>query len=175
VLAATNKDLTAEIARGAFREDLYYRVKVIHIHMPPLREMREDIPLLANHFLKEYCRETKREPMEFSPRVMRRLRASEWPGNARQLRNEVMRMAACARDSIIAEDDPWEGMPAPGGGPAPVPQRGEARSLKAAVAELEKGMIEEALRATEGNQQKAARQLGLSRQGLINKMKRYAV
>ena len=172
VLAATNKDLPAEIARGAFREDLYYRIKVIHIHMPPLREMREDIPLLAGHFLKEYCRETQRQPMEFAARVMRRLCASDWPGNARQLRNEVMRMAACARDSVIAEDDPWEAMPEPEGGPAPASQ---PRSLKAAVAELEKRLIEEALRATEGNQQRAARQLGLSRQGLINKMKRYAV
>lgn len=170
VLAATNKDLPAEIARGAFREDLYYRIKVIHIHMPPLREMREDIPLLAGHFLKEYCRETQRQPMEFAARVMRRLCASDWPGNARQLRNEVMRMAACARGSVIAEEDRWEAMPAPGGGPAPASQ---PRPLKAAVAELEKRLIEEALRSTEGNQQRAARQLGLSRQGLINKMKRY--
>ena len=60
LLAATNKDLEAEIAKGNFREDLYYRIKVIHIHMPPLREIREEIPLLANHFLKEYCRETGR-------------------------------------------------------------------------------------------------------------------
>jgi DNA-binding NtrC family response regulator len=86
------------------------------------------------------------------------------------LRNEVMRMAACARGSVIAEEDRWEAMPAPGGGPAPASQ---PRSLKAAVAELEKRLIEEALRSTEGNQQRAARQLGLSRQGLINKMKRY--
>ena len=71
LLAATNKDLEAEIAKGNFREDLYYRIKVIHIHMPPLREIREEIPLLANHFLKEYCRETGRGAMEFSPEVMR--------------------------------------------------------------------------------------------------------
>jgi Nif-specific regulatory protein len=172
LLAATNKDLEAEIARGAFRADLYYRIKVVHIHMPPLREMREDIPLLANHFLGEYCRQTKRPPMEFSQRVMRRLCASEWPGNARQLRNEVMRMAACARDPVIEEDDQWDGIPAAGGLPPPAPQ---PPSLKAAVADLENGMIREALRATGGNQQKAARQLGLSRQGLINKMRRYAV
>jgi Nif-specific regulatory protein len=174
LLAATNKDLDAEIARGAFREDLYYRIKVVHIHMPPLREMREDIPLLANHFLGEYCRETKRQPMEFSQRVMRRLCASDWPGNARQLRNEVMRMAACAHDAVIAEEDRWEGMPGPSVVPAAVSRSGGPPSLKAAVADLEKGMIEEALRATQGNQQRAARQLGLSRQGLINKMKRYA-
>src|SRR5438270_11018473 len=87
ILAATNKDLEAEIAKGNFREDLYYRIKVIHIHMPPLRDIREEIPLLANHFLKEYCRETGQNPMEFSSAVVRKLAAAAWPGNIRQLRN----------------------------------------------------------------------------------------
>src|SRR6476620_10155756 len=113
LLAATNKDLEAEIGKGCFREDLYYRIKVIHIHMPPLREIREEIPLLANHFLKEYCRETVRGAMEFSPEVMRNLVSAPWPGNVRQLRNEVMRLAACARLSVIEEEDLWEGIPTP--------------------------------------------------------------
>jgi DNA-binding NtrC family response regulator len=98
LLAATNKDLEAEIAKGTFREDLFYRIKVIHIHMPPLREIREDIALLANHFLEEYCRETGREPMTLHPQVIRKLLVAPWPGNVRELRNEVMRLAACARD-----------------------------------------------------------------------------
>src|SRR5205823_14977038 len=89
VLAATNKDLESEIAKSGFREDLYYRIKVIHIHMPPLRDIREEIPLLANHFLKEYCRETARDVMEFAPDVLRKLTLAAWPGNVRQLRNEV--------------------------------------------------------------------------------------
>jgi Nif-specific regulatory protein len=194
VLAATNKDLEAEIAKGSFREDLYYRIKVIHIHMPPLREIREEISLLANHFLEEYCRETGRELLEFHPQVMRRLVAAPWPGNVRQLRNEVMRLAACARQRVITEEDLWEGIPMPG--PLPVPAIVQSAvppfptaagalapsgrpprpaSLKCAVAELERGMIEEALRTTRNNQQQAARLLGLSRQGLINKMKRYAL
>src|SRR5436190_892487 len=101
VLAATNKDLEAEIAKGNFREDLYYRIKVIHIHLPPLRDVREEVPLLANHFLKEYCRDTARGDMEFSPAVLRKLSSSPWPGNVRQLRNEVIRLAACARGSLI--------------------------------------------------------------------------
>jgi Nif-specific regulatory protein len=179
ILAATNKDLEAEIAKGTFREDLYYRIKVIHIHMPPLREIREDISLLANHFLAEYCRETGRQPMEFHPQVMRKLLTAAWPGNVRQLRNEVMRLAACARQRVITEDDLWEGIPMPGpvavprAAPAAKPQQGP--SLKNAVADLERAMIEEALRATKNNQQQAARVLGLSRQGLINKMKRYSL
>jgi len=174
VLAATNKDLEAEIAKGSFREDLYYRIKVIHIHMPPLRDIREEIPLLANHFLKEYCRETGRGEMEFSPEVLRKLASAAWPGNARQLQNEVTRLAACARRSVIEEDDLWEGMPAPGRDQPPA-RPATAQSLKKAVAELEQSMIVEALEGTRNNQQQAARLLGLSRQGLINKMKRYSI
>jgi Nif-specific regulatory protein len=179
LLAATNKDLEAEIAKGSFREDLYYRIKVIHIHMPPLREMRDEIPLLANHFLKEYCRETGRAPLEFSVEVMRSLTSSPWPGNVRQLRNEVIRMAACARGSVIGEEDFLEGLPrapearaaaAPAGARAPRPQ-----FVKDAVEALEREMIADALEATRNNQQQAARRLGLSRQGLINKLKRYGL
>jgi DNA-binding NtrC family response regulator len=174
LLAATNKDLEAEIAKGAFREDLYYRVKVVHLHMPPLRDVREEIGLLANHFLKEYCAETGRPAMEFSPEVMRRLTTAPWPGNTRQLRNEVMRLAAIARQSPIAEEDLWEGIPTPRDDRAAA-QASKAQSLKAAVGQLEKQMILEALQGTRDNQQQAARALGLSRQGLINKMKRYAI
>ena len=82
--------------------------------MPPLREIREEIPLLANHFLKEYCRETARVAMEFAPEVMRKLVSAPWPGNVRQLRNEVMRLAACARLNLIEEEDLWEGIREPG-------------------------------------------------------------
>ncbi len=174
ILAATNKDLEAEISKGCFREDLYYRIKVIHLHMPPLREIREEIPLLANHFLKEYCRETGRGAMEFSAEVMRNLVSAPWPGNVRQLRNEVMRLAACARLSVIEEEDLWEGVPnrvlaQPSSQPV------KLQSLKRAVVEMEQRMIAEALQETRNNQQQAARLLGLSRQGLINKMKRYAI
>jgi Nif-specific regulatory protein len=173
LLAATNKDLEAEIAKGFFREDLYYRIKVIHIHLPPLREIREEVPLLANHFLQEYCRESGRR-LEFSGAVLRTLSASQWPGNVRQLRNEVMRLAACARGNAIEEEDLWEGLPAPKHEAAAAPPKAERpQSLKAAIEALEREMIGEALESTRKNQQQAARTLGLSRQGLINKMKRY--
>lgn len=175
LLAATNRDLTSEIAKGAFREDLYYRLKVIHIHMPPLREIREEISLLAHHFLKEYCRETGRTAMQFSPEVVRKLAAADWPGNVRQLRNEVMRMAACAPANVIVEEDLWTGVPTPGPIQRPTPVVTPRTTLKDAVEELERRMIAETLKATRNNQVQAARQLGLSRQGLINKMKRYAI
>ncbi|HEV2445127.1 MAG TPA: sigma 54-interacting transcriptional regulator [Candidatus Sulfopaludibacter sp.] len=177
LLAATNKDLEAEIGKGTFREDLYYRIKVIHIHMPPLREVREEIPLLANHFLKEYCRETARAGMEFASGVLRKLVAAPWPGNVRQLRNEVMRLAACSHGNLITEDDLFEGLPGPSrekpSAASATPLK--AQSLKKAVEELEQSMIREALKGTRDNQQQAARRLGLSRQGLINKMKRYGI
>jgi Nif-specific regulatory protein len=179
LLAATNKDLDAEIAKGTFREDLYYRIKVIHLHLPPLRDIREEIPLLANHFLKDYCRETVRGSMEFTPDVVRRLAVSPWPGNVRQLRNEVMRLAACARGSVIGIEDLWEGTPVPEAeSSAPVPavvSNGKPQSLKKAIEDLERRMIGEALASTKNNQQQAAKMLGLSRQGLINKLKRYSL
>jgi DNA-binding NtrC family response regulator len=182
VLAATNKDLDSEIARGTFREDLYYRIKVIHIQTPSLRDVRSDIPLLANHFLRDYCRETSQPPMEFAPEVLRRLTAAPWPGNMRQLRNEVMRLAACARGSVIEEDDLAIGTTAPSSPqvrePAPAvttPQALKPKSLKQAIEELERRMIAEALAGSKNNQQQTAKVLGLSRQGLINKMKRYGL
>jgi Nif-specific regulatory protein len=174
VLAATNKDLSAEIAKGSFREDLYYRLNVIHIHMPPLREIREEIPLLANHFLKDYCRETARPAMRFSPEVLRKLLAADWPGNVRQLRNEVMRLAACTPGDLIVEDDLWDAIPTPGRN-QPSPAAAPQTTMKKAVEDLERRMIGEALAGTRNNQLQAARILGLSRQGLINKMKRYAI
>jgi Nif-specific regulatory protein len=177
VLAATNKDLEAEIAKGAFREDLYYRIKVIHIHMPPLREIREEVSLLAVHFLREYCRETGRSQLEFAPVVLRQLTARPWPGNIRQLRNEVMRLAACARGSRIEEEDLLLGLPAAAREPEfrVVPAPVKLQSLKQATEDMERRMIGEALASTRQNQQQAARLLGLSRQGLINKMKRYSL
>jgi Nif-specific regulatory protein len=177
VLAATNKDLVAEIAKGTFREDLFYRLNVIHVHMPPLREIREEIPLLANHFLEEYGKEAGRAQMRFAPDVLRSLTARDWPGNVRQLRNEVMRLAACSSGPVIA-DDLWESFSPPPprrepSAPAATPAATPGGTLKDAVEDLERRMIAEALETTRNNQLQAARQLGLSRQGLINKMKRY--
>ena len=174
LLAATNKDLESEISKGTFREDLYYRIKVIHIHMPPLRDIREEIPLLANHFLTQYWRETAREPMEFAAGVLRKLATAPWPGNVRQLRNEVMRLAACARGTVVEEEDLWEGIPAAEAA-RPADKPAKLQSLKKAVEDLERRMIGDALASTKNNQQQAAKILGLSRQGLINKLKRYSL
>jgi DNA-binding NtrC family response regulator len=171
VLAASNKDLETEIRKGNFREDLYYRLKVIQIHMPALREIREDIPVLANHFLAECCREAKREPLEFGPGVLDRLREAPWPGNVRQLHNEVKRVVACARRQMITVDELWD-VPAQESQPT---AHAPGTTLKSAIERLERQMIAETLSATGGNQMQTAKALGLSRQGLLNKMGRYGL
>ncbi len=179
VLAATNKDLDAEIVKGNFREDLYYRLKVIHIHLPPLREIREDIPLLANHFLAEHAQEMKKGPLEIAPALMKHLAAAKWPGNIRQLNNEVNRLVACARGDVVSDEDGFYETRPPESAPVTASKAGAAtgrpKSLKEAIEELEHHMVGEALRNSRFNQQHAARALGLSRQGLINKMKRYEI
>src|SRR5882762_4130564 len=104
VLTASNKDLEAEIKKGNFREDLYYRLKVLHIRMPSLREIREDIPLLASHFLAECCRDSGKQ-FDLSPALLRRMVQSDWPGNVRQLQNQIKSLVACARKRVITEED----------------------------------------------------------------------
>jgi DNA-binding NtrC family response regulator len=164
LVAASARDLEFEIGKGHFREDLYYHIRVIHIHLPPLREIREDIPLLAGHFLREHCREAGRETLRFSPAVLQDLAAAPWHGNSAQLRAEIARMAGSAMNGVIEALSPRkEAAPA------------RPRSLKIAVEELEREMIVAALASANHNQQQAARLLGLSRQGLINKIKRYGI
>ncbi len=105
ILAATNKDLEEGIKKGTFREDLYYRLKVIHIRMPPLREIREDIPMLANHLLANNCREMNRNPMNLASQALNSLMNYPWPGNVRELENEIKRLVVTVRRKTITEED----------------------------------------------------------------------
>src|SRR5436309_3561222 len=165
IITATNKDLEAAIKERTFRPDLYFRLKVVYVQTPALREVAEDIPLLANHFLAEYCAAAQTELKEFTPAALQCLTRYPWPGNTQELENEVKRLVASVRGKSINEDhldvlirslrknnqaDP-EAMV----------------SLPIAVEQLEHRLIEEALRECSGNKQKAAQVLGLSRQGLI--------
>jgi len=174
VIAATNQNLEAAIKKGTFREDLFYRLKVIHIQMPPLRDIPEDIPHFANYFLSKYCNEMHSDPKRLAPGALRCLKSYPWPGNVRQLENEIKRLVVFVRRSEIEEEDLdeairiWSGEKGVSRG-LPVP------SLHAAVAELEKRLIREALQTCQQNQLHAAKTLGLSRQGLINKMTRYGI
>jgi len=173
ILSATNKDLGAEIKRGNFREDLYYRLKVVHIRMPTLREIREDIPPMANSFLTHYCRELKKEPMNLTPEASVALMNYSWPGNVRELQNEIKRLAVSIPGKTIREEELSEVIHASAGSPAT--NLTSVSSLKETITELEKRAILEALRKFQQNQQQAAKALGLSRQGLIKKMKRYGI
>jgi Nif-specific regulatory protein len=174
IIAATNKDLEEEIKKGNFREDLYYRLKVIHIEMPPLREIPEDIPILANHLLDKYCREMKKDPKKLLAAAVRCFMNYPWPGNVRQLENELKRIVVLTPREAITEEDLPEPMKKITTEMVASKLR-PVRSLKETVEEVERRMIEEALQTCKQNQLQAAKALGLSRSGLIKKMKRYEI
>ena len=174
IIAATNVDLEGAIKKGAFRPDLYYRLKVVTIRTPALKEIREDIPLLANFHLHRVCREMEKDEKRLTPSALRCLSEYDWPGNVRELENEMKRLVVSTRKSSIGEDDLSETMRI--GRKGLHPQSGSAgRTLRAAVEELEMQLIGDALRRFRGNQLQAAKALGLSRQGLIKKVKRYGL
>jgi Nif-specific regulatory protein len=180
IIAATNRDLFGAVREKQFREDLYYRVKVIHVQTPPLREITEDIPLLANHFLEKHCRAMNVELKSFTPAALQCLMGYAWPGNNRQLENEIKRLVAFVRGKSIKEEDVdaairSSDIPAPAGRESKEPAPSPTPTLPEAVDALERRMIEDALRKSAGNKQKAAQALGLSRQGLIKKLKRLGI
>ena len=182
VIAATNKGLEGAIKERTFREDLYYRLKVIHIHTPSLREVPEDIPGLANHFLNKYCKMMNTELKQLTTGALEELSNFSWPGNARQLENEIKRLVASVRGKSITEehlDGSIRHLRASvqdfQSKEEPAPEAPTSRSLPDAVEQLERRLIEEALRNSGGNKQKAAQVLGLSRQGLIKKLKRLSI
>jgi DNA-binding NtrC family response regulator len=172
VLAATNKDLAAAAKAGTFREDLYYRLDVVQLRMPALREIAEDIPLLAAALLAEHCREQGRQPPELTNEVLACLTNYRWPGNVRELGNEMQRLAVIARGPQIEAADLAEPIRNSSTMEGAAAAEGE---LPAAVARLERRMIVAALEKCRFNQQHAARALGISRQGLLNKIKRYEI
>ncbi|HUH00355.1 MAG TPA: sigma-54 dependent transcriptional regulator [Kofleriaceae bacterium] len=193
VIAATNKDLKALVARGEFREDLYWRLAVVPIQVPPLRERKEDIPLLAAHILarrggaaKTFAGAETRYPTRISNNGMARLMAYHWPGNIRELENVLSRAAIlCDGEEIRSDDLDLAGLASEAGGPplsvhaaatAPV-DAAAGRPLKlvidAHVRAIEREAIADALRRAEGSPTKAAAILGISRASIYNKIKEY--
>jgi Nif-specific regulatory protein len=174
ILAATNKDLEGELKRGNFRQDLFYRLKVLHIQTPPLREARQDIPLIANYYLDKYAVEMGKEPMVIDARAMECMKSYSWPGNVRELENEIKRLVVSARRALITERDLPQAIRGSASPVVAAPEDSSA-SLKETLGELEKQMIVKALESNGHNQVHAAKSLGLSRQGLIKKLKRYGI
>ena len=174
VLAATNKDLQQEVDRGMFREDLFYRLQVIPIVMPPLRERRSDIPLLTAHFLEKHNGKRPGQPVQITDDSMVHLWEYDWPGNVRELENLIERMVILSEDGWIrVENLPSNIRSFISEKRIPKPSLSEnGLDLNSAVEEFENRLIEEALRRTKGNKQAAARLLGLKRTTLVAKLRR---
>jgi DNA-binding NtrC family response regulator len=169
VVAATNKDLTAEVGAGRFREDLYYRLNVVPIHAPPLRERKEDLAELAERFLTEACARNGRRPMRFAREALLALQAHDYPGNVRELRNLVERIAILADGPGLSAEDVAAALP---GSRRPRADRWRAgRGFHDLVEEAEREIIQGALAAQEENISETARVLGLERSHLYKKMK----
>jgi DNA-binding NtrC family response regulator len=170
VILATNQNLAELVAQGKFRQDLYYRINVVSIHIPPLRERISDIPLLCKHFLEKYGKETNRKIVGFSPEAMDMLMRYQWPGNIRELENVVERAVVLGKHELIQPSD----LPAPlhhaVGSGAEHQQPGSP--LKEAMRNPERQIILEALEAHNWNRQETAKALGINRTTLYKKMKK---
>lgn len=176
VVACTNKDLAAEVRLGRFREDLYYRLAVLELWVPPLREHREDIPALVAEFARRYCERFDMRGVRFSPQLTEALQRADWPGNVRQLENTVARLVALCTGGEIGPEALGSTLP-------PVPEEPEVApadadgplTLREQLGAMERSLIVRALEAASGNQTEAARRLGISRGALIDRLKKYGL
>ncbi len=174
IITATNRSLPDLIKEGAFREDLYYRLNVIEVDMPPLRERREDIPLLAEHFRVFFAGQNRKELKGFTPGSMDHLIRYGWPGNVRELRNAVERGVVMATGEYLDLDD-LPALATDGISPGDAALALQASAGNVTLDEVEKSTILQTLEATEGNKSEAARRLGITRKTLHKKLKLYGV
>jgi two-component system response regulator PilR (NtrC family) len=181
VIAATNRNLDRQVSEGTFREDLYYRLNVIPIRVPSLRERREDIPLLANHFLKKYAPGAGKSIHAMAPASLETLNGYDWPGNVRQLENTIERAVAMEASGELHVELPAErpkaravaagaetGFAASAGSVLP-----EGQNMENYVAQIERSLLQSALGQTSGVQVKAAELLGVSYRSFRHLMKKY--
>ncbi len=190
IIAATNRDLDAAVKSGRFREDLFYRLNVIRLELPPLRKRKSDIRTLANYFLKKFEAETKKILNSITDEAMEKLVAYDWPGNVRELANVIESAVVLSQQPDLAINDLPQKIAAErdgGLGPRNGAHRRQqtreefgqsdlaATNLPRAIEKLERQLIEQALRERGGNKMRAAQLLGLSRQGLLKKLKRYGM
>ncbi len=173
IVAATNRDLEAEVTAGRFREDLFYRLNVMTLHVPPLRERRDDVPLLAHHFLQKFARRNRKTAKGFAPLAMDMLVKYDWPGNVRELENAVERAVILLAGEHVTETqlpmNVVKNHPGHEVAASPTPATDGTRSLE----EIEKEAILATLEATGGNKSETARRLGITRKTLHNKLKGY--
>lgn len=175
IVAATLRNLEEDIQRGRFREDLYYRLKVVRLTMPPLRERPEDIGILVDHFLKKAAREMGRTPKVLDrrdPRIVNCLTDYAWPGNIRELENVIRRLAYLAPEEVITYEALADADPQLVGADTVAGTR-PVRPLDEVVEEVERAEIENALRVTDGNRTQAAKMLGINRRSLLRRLQKY--
>lgn len=184
VIAATNADLDALVAQGRFREDLFYRLNIVRLHVPPLRERRVEIPSLAHHYLQKHAQEYRKGNLRLAEETMEYLVLYRWPGNVRQLANEMRRMAALAETDAILMPEHLSPEIAASRRTIPPSERALDptelvvridQPMPAAVQHLERAMIQHALRLTGGRMEETASMLGVSRKGLYLKRVRYGL
>jgi len=170
VVASTHRDLRAAVAEGRFREDLYYRLAVVELTVPPLRDRRDDVPVLLEHFRRRYAARFDLSDVRFSDALVTALTARSWPGNVRELENAVARMLALSDGGALGVE-----ALARLTGDAPLEEPGGPQGLRQQVAGFERQLLQRALAASDGNQSEAARRLGVSRMTLLDKLKRHGL
>jgi DNA-binding NtrC family response regulator len=180
IIAATNKDLEKAVRDGTFREDLYYRLNVIPLHLPPLRKMKEDIPLLVDHFIHEISKRKRRNPPKISKEAMDCFLNYKWPGNVRELENLMERLVILKEGDVVTPEDLPDRLRDNLHAPQPMPATThilskEGIDLNLMLDEIENSMIIQALQMSKGVKSKAASLLGLNRTTLIEKMKKKAI
>ena len=174
IVASTNRNLVAMVEEGAFREDLYYRLNVLSIHVPPLRQRPEDIAPIATHFLSRFGQELGRGYTGFSEVAMEQLRSYPWPGNVRELKNAVERAAILAPEGLLGPEH--LSLPAPGSLPPRSRSPGEHLHLESfSLKKMEEALIRRALIEFDGNRSRVSRELGINRTTLYNKLKVYDI
>ncbi len=173
IIAASNRDLFTLVEEHEFREDLFYRLRVLTVDLPPLRERREDVPMLVSHFFQEATDRGETVPERIEPSVVTTMQAYDWPGNVRELENEVRRLIALS-DGVVKEDALSDSIRRGSKTVEPVDD-GEIRPLEEQVRDLEVREIRRALAATNGNKTRAAEILGISRFTLQRKLDKYGL
>jgi DNA-binding NtrC family response regulator len=171
IIAASNRNLEEEVKKGTFRDDLFYRLNVVPIHLPPLRERREDIPLLIEHFIATFSTEYKVEPKKVAPEALDKLTSYPWPGNIRELQNMIERMFALSRSVEITLAD----LPGPIAGFEEKPLHFQDLAEIPTLEVMERSLIAAALHKSHGNKNEAARILAIDRQRLYRKIEKYGL